>query len=95
MFRFFKRNSYMRLSGKIIDLVGQHLAYYVNETGRISQVAMMKNKFTVTNMGILIQVVDSIGIEKRCPSLYSMYFIAFIEEKLRQISSILTCDSSY
>jgi hypothetical protein len=72
----------MRLSGKIIDLVGQHLTYNVNKTGRIGQVPMMKNKFPIAYMRILIKMVDTISVKKRCPPLYSMYFVAFIEEKL-------------
>jgi hypothetical protein len=61
----------------------------MNETGRISQISMMKNKFPITYMRILIKMVDAISVKERRPSLYSMYFVTFIEEKLRQICPIL------
>jgi hypothetical protein len=43
----------------------------------------------ITDVGVLIKVVDPIGIKKRSPSFYTVHLIAFFEEKLRQISPIL------
>lgn len=78
----------MGLGCKIIDLVGHHLADDMNETGGIGQITMVKNKITFARMRVL-EMVNSISIEKRRPSFYSVYFVTLFEKKLSQIRSIL------
>lgn len=46
-------------------------------------------------VGIKIKVVNSLGVECRGSSNQTVNFIAFGEQKLRQIGAVLTCDSSY
>lgn len=44
---------------------------------------------------VLVEMIDSSGIEGRCPANYAVHFIAFAEQQLRQVGAILsgnTCD---
>jgi hypothetical protein len=46
-------------------------------------------------MGVIIEVIDSIGVEQRRPSLDAMDLVPFSEEELREVRPVLTGDSRY
>lgn len=54
----------------------------------------MQNEAAVLNVRVLVQVVNAIGVEQRGATLDAVNNIAFLEQKLGEIGSILTSDAS-
>jgi hypothetical protein len=46
-------------------------------------------------MRILIDMIDSVGVEGAGPTDNSMDLVAFTEEQLSQITTVLACDPGY
>jgi hypothetical protein len=53
----------------------------------------MQDKVRIGLMRILVDMVDTIGIEERRTPLDAMNLIAFSEKKLREIRSVLSSDT--
>jgi hypothetical protein len=53
----------------------------------------MEDESSVSDMRILVKVVDAIGVEQRTAPLDAMDGIAFAQQKLGQISSVLSGDT--
>lgn len=56
---------------------------------------MVEEEVFVGIVGILIEMIDSLSIEKGRSSFDSMYFVSFREKELREIGSVLSGDSCY
>lgn len=54
----------------------------------------MQLEIGVVDMRVLIDVVHPLGIEQRGPAFDAVHFIAFGEQKFRQIRAILARDAS-
>ena len=54
---------------------------------------MMQNKTTALLVRILIQMIDTIGIEQRRASFDTVNFVAFFEQELSQIRAVLSGDA--
>jgi hypothetical protein len=80
----------MALCTQIVYLVGLYLLYNTDEIGGICEITVMQNKITIINVWILIQVVYSICIEQGASPLYPMHFVPFFEQKISEVSAILT-----
>lgn len=55
----------MALGTEVIDFVRLHLLDHPDQIGGIGQVPVMQDQPAVRNMGILIEVIDTVGIEQR------------------------------
>jgi hypothetical protein len=44
-------------------------------------------------MGVLVKVVDAVGIEKRGPPLDAVDLISFFEQEFGQVCPVLSCDT--
>ncbi len=55
----------------------------------------MQIELSIGKMGVLIDVVDSIGVEGAGPADNSMDLVVFAEEQLSQITPVLACNTSY
>ena len=69
----------MGLSGEIVDFIRSYFFYDMDQARGIGKITMVENKFTIALVRVLVEVVDSIGIKKRCSSFDTMYFVAFFE----------------
>ncbi len=55
----------------------------------------MQVELGLGKMRILIDVIDSVGVEGAGPADNSMDLVAFAEEQLSQITTVLACDTGY
>jgi hypothetical protein len=55
----------------------------------------MQIEFSLGKMRILIDMIDSIGVEGAGPADNPMDLVAFAEEQLGQVATILACDPGY
>jgi hypothetical protein len=53
----------------------------------------VKNKSRIALVGVLVKVVDPVGVEAAGPALDSMDHIPLLQEQLRQVGTVLTGDS--
>src|SRR3546814_6985740 len=80
----------MALRSKIIDLVRLCFLDQPDQVGRVSQIAVMQVEPCVTYVRVLVQMVDTLGVEGRGSTLDAVNLIPLREQKLRQIGAILT-----
>ena len=69
----------MRLGCQIIDLIRLHFLDNPDQTAGVSHVTVMQGKLAVIDMGILIQMVDAVCVEKRGAAFDAMDLIAFFQ----------------
>jgi hypothetical protein len=55
----------------------------------------MQVEFSLWKMGVLIDMIDSIGVEGAGPADNPMDLVAFAEEQLSQITAVLACNPGY
>ena len=93
VFGLLKRYLDMTLGGQVVDLVGLNLLHHVNQAGGIRHVAVVKHQAPLFLVGVLIQVVDAVGIQQGSAALDAMHFVPLFEQELGEIGAILTGDA--
>ena len=63
--------------------------YDPNQIRRIGQVAVVKDQPAIACMGILVQVINAIRIERRGAALDAVDFISLVEKELGEIGAVL------
>jgi hypothetical protein len=53
----------------------------------------VKNETPLIDVRILIKMINTVRIQQRTPTLYSVDRIAFVQQQLSQIGTVLTGDS--
>ena len=67
------------------------MLFWGDQVGGVGQISVMQDQVAVLFVGILVEMVNPVGIKKRGSSFDSVYFIAFFQKKLCEISSVLAC----
>ena len=86
-------DAHMAHGRKVVYFVGLRFLNDSNQIGRVGQVAIVQKEAAVFGMGLLIEVVDAIGVEQRSAPLDAMNDIVFLKQEFGQISSVLAGDS--
>jgi hypothetical protein len=53
----------------------------------------MEYKPGIIDVGILIKVINAVGVEAAGPSLDAVHHITLLQQQLRQIRTVLSCDA--
>lgn len=80
----------MALRGQIVDFVGLDLLDNADQVGRIGQVTVVQNQPQVRLVRVLIEMIDTIGVEQRAAAFDAVHFIAFCHQEFRQIGAVLS-----
>ena len=64
--------------------------HHPDKVGGIGQVAVMQVQFAVVDVRVLIQVVYAVSIKKRGTPFDAVHLVAFVEQKFRKISAVLS-----
>src|SRR6185295_6361730 len=83
----------MALRGKVVDFVRLDRLEDPHDAARIGHVAVMQDEATIGYVGILIEMVDALGIEKRRAPFHAVDHIPFVQQQLGQVSAVLAGDS--
>ena len=75
----------MTLCAQVVDFIGLNLLQYAREIARIRQIAVMQHEVSLPFVRVLVKVIDSLGVERRSTSLYSMNLITLLNEKLSEV----------
>jgi hypothetical protein len=79
---------------QIIDFAGLYLLHDAYEVGGIGQITIVQNEFPIRFMGVLVEMIDTPGVETRRSALDAVNLVAFLEKKFGQIGAILPRDTS-
>ena len=88
----------MALGAEVVDLIGLHLLDDPDQVGAVCEVAVVELQLGALALaaglvGILIEVVDSLGVEAAGPALDAMHAVALFQQQLGQVGAILAGDA--
>ena len=89
VFGLLETHRHMRLGGEIVDFVGQHLLDDAGQAGAVRHIAVVQDESPGRLMRVLVQVVDTVGVEKRCAPLHAMNLVALGQQKLGEVGAVL------
>lgn len=93
--RNFERNSNVRLSSEIIDLIRENNIKPSAERGGIGEVSVVKfHSCLVSIVRVDVDVIDSLSVEVGRSPDQSMDFVALLEKELSKVGTILTSNAS-
>ena len=72
-----KGNGDVALGGKVVDLVRLHELDDANEAGGVRHIPVVEDEAAVRLMGVLVEVVDAVGVEQRGSALDAVDLVAF------------------
>ena len=80
----------MALRREVVDFVRAHLLNHPDQCRRIGHVAMVKGQFPAGFVRVFVEMIDAVGVEQRRTALDAVHRVAFFDQKLGQISTVLT-----
>ena len=84
----------MALGTKVVDLIGLYLLHNPNQVGAVGEVSVVEHEPWICFMGILIEVVNPVGVETAGPSLDAVHLIALLEKEFSEVAAVLAGDAS-
>ena len=92
----------MTLGAEVVDLVGLDLLNDADQVGRIGEIAVVEDEASggaaeVDLMGVLVEVIDAIGVEAAGAALDAMDAIALLQQEFGEVGAVLAgdaCDQS-
>ena len=90
-----KGDRHVRLRTQIIDLVWLNVADQPSEVRGVSQVAVVQLEAGIGGVRVLVEVINSLGIQRRRTPLDPVNLIALIEQELRKVGPILASYAGY
>ena len=91
--RLLKRDFHMRLSAQVVYLIRLNFLQNTSEPSPVSQIPIMEKEMGSKIMGVLIEMVNSVGIKGAGSTNDPVHFVPFGKEKLCQIRTVLTGDA--
>jgi len=83
------------LGPEVIDLIGSNVIDKMGDLFIIGKVAIVEKKACACIVGVSIDMVETGGIDGRCPPDDSMYFVAVMKKEFGEVRSVLPRDASY
>src|SRR6266478_762718 len=80
---------HVALSAEIVNLIRPYGLNHANEVGRIGQISVVKHQSAALRVGVFVQMVDSIGVERGGSTLDAMDLVTFGQQELCEISAVL------
>jgi hypothetical protein len=81
------------LGCKVVDFGGPDLLNDTNQVGRVGHIAIMQPQLDLRLVRILVQVVDTAGIEGRSSPLDTVDLVSLCKQELCQVRAILACNA--
>lgn len=89
VFRRIEADGHVGLGAEVIDLVRLDLLDDARQVGRVRQVAIVQDQVFMQGLGVLVNVIDALGIERRRAAFQAMHDVAFFQQQFRQVRTIL------
>ncbi len=78
VFGFFEADGDVALRGEVVDFVGLNLLDDADEAGAVGEVAVVQDELAPGFVRVLIEVVDSVGVEQRGAAFDAVHFVALV-----------------
>ena len=85
-----KRDFHVALRAEVIDLIGLDLLEHAAQRGPVGQIAVMQREIGAADMRVMIEVIDTVGVEEAGAAHQPVNLVAFAEEQFGQIRPVLT-----
>ncbi|EXI76370.1 MAG: hypothetical protein AW07_00315 [Candidatus Accumulibacter sp. SK-11] len=86
---FLEADGDVALRGQIVDLVRLHLLDDADQARRVGQVTVVEDEAAILLVRVLVQVVDTVGVEQRAAPLDAVDLVALGQQHFGQIGAIL------
>ena len=83
----------MALRGEVVDLVGTNLLDHADQVRRVGQIAVVQLQAHIALVGIVVQVIDAICVEKRRAALDTVHLVTLPQQELGEVGAVLAGDS--
>jgi hypothetical protein len=90
--RLLEADGHVAHGAQVVDLVGLHLLHDAQQAGTVAQVAEVQRK-GVIDVGVLVQVVDTLGVEQRRTALDAVHRVAPTQQPFGQVGAVLARDA--
>ena len=84
VFGLFEADGDVALGGEVVDFVGLDLLDDAHEAGTVGHVAVVEDEAAVLFVGVLVEVVDAVGVEERGAALEAMNVVALARAGIRR-----------
>ena len=84
----------MALGSEVVDLSGLNLTDDVDEAGRVSEISVVEGHLGTALMFVVVEMLNPGSVEGAGATDDSVHIVALGKEKLSQVRTILTSDSS-
>ena len=78
---------------QVIDFIGLHFLYDPDDIGCVGQVPVVQYEIAVVDVRVLVEVIDAPGIEERTSPFDAVHDVSFLQQKLREVCTILSGDT--
>ncbi len=89
-FRHVERYLHVALGCEIVDFVGTHFAYHLDEAHRVGKVGIVEMEIRIT-----LEMGDPLAEIYGAAADHTMHVVAFLDQKFSEIRAVLTRNSSY
>ena len=94
-FWYFEAQSNMRLARQMIEFTGLNPRHNPANRRRVIQIGVVQKKFLTIDLRIAIEMIEPGSFQRTGTPNQTMNFIAFLQQELGQIRTVLPCDTSY
>ena len=83
----------MALGGEIVDLGRPDLLHQPDQIGRVGHVAIVHQERHISDVRVLVEMIDARGVERGRPPLDAMDRVAEAEQIFGKIGAVLAGDA--
>ncbi|MNZ88428.1 hypothetical protein D3C78_1073200 [compost metagenome] len=84
----------MALGTEVVDLIWLAFLNDANQVAGVGQVTIMQDQIAIFCVWILIEVVDTVGVEGGRTTLDAVNDVALFQQKLREVGAVLSGHAS-
>ncbi len=93
VFGHLEAHPHVALRAEMVDLAGLHAAQQIHQADAVVQVAVVQSQPDVALVRVLIDRVESLGVERRGPADQPVHVVALGEQEFRQVRAVLPGDA--
>ena len=79
----------MALRAKVIDFFRINCLEHAAQARAVREIPIVQGKLSADEMGVVVKMVDAIGIEEACASDQAVDFVTFGEQEFGKIGAVL------
>jgi hypothetical protein len=80
---------HVALGPQVVDLVGLEVADQVHERTRVREIPVVHEEADALLVGVAVDLVEALGVERRRPPDQAVDLVAFPEEQLGEVRAVL------